>query len=243
MRSAGVVSVTFRDMEEELLVELVRDAGLDGIEWGGEKHTPLQDPEKMARTSALTRSYGLRNLAFGSYYRCDSDPAPVAEAALALQPEWIRIWTGRKSPDQCTPEEYRTMVENIQKLCDLVPMDVAAEWHPWTLTETPESAVRLLADVAHPRFHTYFQRNWNRDNFSDLEKIDHRQIRAVHVQQYAANQYYPLEAGREEWVQLFRLLPQKAPALIEFVKDNTVEQFREDARTLKEILRQTDSGL
>lgn len=237
MRSTGVVSVTFRDMEEELLIGLVREAGLDGIEWGGEKHTPLTGLKRVEQTAGLTRQAGLRTLAYGSYYRSDSDPAPVAELAHAMKPEWIRIWTGRKSPEQCSAEEYCCIVENIQLLCELSPADVAAEWHPGTLTETPESAAKLLADVAHPKFYTYFQRNWNRDNFSDLEKIDHDRIRAIHVQQYANGKYFPLDAGREEWLRLFRILPEDAPALIEFVKDNTVEQFKEDAASLKDFLR------
>ena len=236
MRSCGVVSVTFRDMEEELLIGLVRKAGLDGIEWGGEKHTPLTDLKRVERTAELTRQACLRNMAYGSYYRCDSDPAPVAELAHAMKPEWIRIWTGRKSPGQYSAEEYRMIVENIRQLCELSPSAVAAEWHPGTLMETPESAAKLLTDVAHPGFYTYFQRNWNRDNFSDLAKIDHARIRAVHVQQYENGQYFSLESGRDEWLRLFRLLPPQAPALIEFVKGNTVEQFEKDAAALKEIL-------
>lgn len=239
MRTSGVVSVTFRDMEEERFIDLVRECGLDGIEWGGDLHTPLGDLKRVSRTAELTRQAGLRNLAYGSYFRCDSDPEPVAELARAMQCEWIRIWTGRKGPGQYTSEEYSSIVDHIRRLCDLSPVEVAAEWHPYTLTETPESAAKLLADVDHPRFRTYFQRNFDRDNFQDLTVIDHDLIRAVHVQYYTGK-YHPLSDGRDEWVKLLRLLPQEAPSLIEFVKDNTVEQFKEDARTLKEILCQAD---
>ena len=36
----GLVSVTFRELASREIVALVANAGLDGIEWGGDVHVP-----------------------------------------------------------------------------------------------------------------------------------------------------------------------------------------------------------
>ena len=40
MLKTGVCSVTFRNLNVERIIELVVEAGLDGIEWGGDVHVP-----------------------------------------------------------------------------------------------------------------------------------------------------------------------------------------------------------
>jgi sugar phosphate isomerase/epimerase len=40
MIHTALASVTFRHLTFEEIIELVRKAGLDGIEWGGDIHVP-----------------------------------------------------------------------------------------------------------------------------------------------------------------------------------------------------------
>ena len=43
MRPTGLLSVTFRHLPFERIIELAAEAGLDGIEWGGDVHVPPGD--------------------------------------------------------------------------------------------------------------------------------------------------------------------------------------------------------
>ena len=75
----SLTSVTFRKKTLEEIVDLVAQAGIDAIEWGGDVHVPPTDPEASAKAVALCREKGIAISAYGSYSRCgeDEDFAPV----------------------------------------------------------------------------------------------------------------------------------------------------------------------
>ena len=50
----GLVSITFREKSPEEIVGLVVEAGLDGIEWGGDVHVPHGDLAKAREVRANT---------------------------------------------------------------------------------------------------------------------------------------------------------------------------------------------
>jgi hypothetical protein len=43
MIQTGLVSITFRQLSPPAIIDLVRQAGLEGIEWGGDVHVPHGD--------------------------------------------------------------------------------------------------------------------------------------------------------------------------------------------------------
>jgi 3-dehydroshikimate dehydratase len=45
----GLVSISFRPLSVEELIRLVTDVGLEGIEWGGDKHVPHGDLDTARR--------------------------------------------------------------------------------------------------------------------------------------------------------------------------------------------------
>ena len=49
MIHTGLVSVTFRKLEPAEIVDLVKQAGLQGIEWGGDIHVPHGDIQRAKR--------------------------------------------------------------------------------------------------------------------------------------------------------------------------------------------------
>ncbi|MEL7086971.1 MAG: hypothetical protein AAGL98_00775 [Planctomycetota bacterium] len=63
----GLVSVTFRKLTPTQICELAADAGLQGIEWGGDVHVPAGDVGAAKAVAALTRARGLAVAAYGSY--------------------------------------------------------------------------------------------------------------------------------------------------------------------------------
>ena len=53
----------------------------------------------------------------------------------------------------------------------------------------------------------------------------------------------PLKNGFREWNELLAQIPEKAPALLEFVKDGSVEQYLEDAKILKKLAKGGSYGI
>ena len=58
----GLVSVTFRQKSVEEIAALTAEAGLSGVEWGGDVHVPPGDREAARRAAQLTHRAGLEVL-------------------------------------------------------------------------------------------------------------------------------------------------------------------------------------
>src|SRR4051812_49693737 len=105
----GLVSVTFRALGPQQVVELVRQANLDAIEWGGDIHVPHGDTARAREVRTMTLDAGLAVAAYGSYYRAavsDADGLPFArvlETAVALEAPTIRVWAGNKASADSSP--------------------------------------------------------------------------------------------------------------------------------------------
>ena len=82
----GLVSVTFRQLAPRTIVDLVAEAGLWGIEWGGDVHAPVGDLHIAREVRAMTLDAGLAVAAYGSYFRFRPDDSfeRVLETAIAL---------------------------------------------------------------------------------------------------------------------------------------------------------------
>ncbi len=65
----GLVSVSFRSLNCKEITELVKNAGLSSIEWGGDIHVPQGDLKKAREVRKMTQDAGLMTAAYGSYYR------------------------------------------------------------------------------------------------------------------------------------------------------------------------------
>ena len=65
----GLVSITFRSLSPQDVIQLVKDAKLRAIEWGGDIHVPHGDLKQAKQVCAQTEEAGLQVAAYGSYYR------------------------------------------------------------------------------------------------------------------------------------------------------------------------------
>lgn len=73
MLKTGLVSITFRNLKVEEIIDLVVKAGLDAIEWGGDIHVPHGDIKKACKVARLMKKADLEMAAYGSYYRVGCD--------------------------------------------------------------------------------------------------------------------------------------------------------------------------
>ncbi len=252
MIKSGLVSITFRKLSAKEIIDLVAQAGLDGIEWGGDIHVPHGDTKRAAEVRKMTTDAGLTVAAYGSYYKVGhkADPVPfeaVVDTAVELGAPTIRVWPGKKGSEDADDEYRSGVVQDSQRIADLAGkagMTVSYEFHPNTLTDTNESALKLMEEVAHENIRTYWQppSEWEPDHC--LEGLQTISPWLTNVHAYYCDketgESLPLADGKNAWS---RYLPTIAAldgehyVMLEFVKDSSPDVFLKDATTLKNWLQ------
>lgn len=247
----GMTSVTFRKLPVESIVSLVKAAGLDGIEWGGDIHVPQGDAEKAKFAGEATEKAGLTVLSYGSYYRLctGSDPtkefAPVLNCALELKAPVIRIWAGGTSPDAADEAYYRRAADETRIICEMAArysIEVCYEYHRHTLTQTCESALRLLKMAGSANLRTYWQPNpdlSHEENCRELKSILPF-LQKIHTFHWGlGDTRHRLSEGVNEWLDYIAAAREGGADpdyILEFVKDDSPEIFAQDAETLRGML-------
>lgn len=243
----GLTSVTFRQLTVDQIIDLAVQAGLDGIEWGGDVHVPPASPRLAAEVAQKCRAKGLSVLSYGSYYRGGSPEEfkGVLESAKALGAPVIRIWTGSTSPQETSEERFEELAANIRAAAALAAAEgiaLAFEYHRQTMTQTKEGALRLLAAVPAENVYTYWQPNPDVSFEEQLAEIDAVASRLSHLHVFAwevGNVRYPLAHAAQKWQAYFEhaaKAPGERAAILEFVLGDSPEQFLADAKTLKELV-------
>lgn len=250
MLLSGLVSITFRQLSPQAIVDLVVQAGLDGIEWGGDVHVPHGDTATARAVHQMTIDAGLSVAAYGSYYRvghADSGPfEAVLAAATALQAPSIRVWAGKQGTDSADQTYVDAVVEDSRRIADLAATEairIVYEFHRNTLTDTNAAARHLLEAVEHPNVHSYWQppRAVSVDyNLAGLDMVM-PWLAGLHVFHWDRTTYerLPLADATLEWLQYLRKARSSNRdlyALIEFVRDDDPAQFLNDATALKSWL-------
>lgn len=248
MIKPGLVSITFRNLTPEEIIEACLKADVKGIEWGGDIHVPHGDLDRARRVGEMTREAGLEVASYGSYFRFDSDEFAffdVLETAKALGAPLIRVWAGKKNSQDADPDYYRRIVHEARKagdLCRNAGIDLAFEYHGNTLTNTAISAKKLLDDIDHRAVFSYWQPPVGMSMADCLEGIDliEERLKWIHVFHWGSlsSEKFPLKEGRERWEKYFRRIDRIGGdrwAMLEFVKDGTIDQFLQDAAELKSL--------
>jgi len=250
MIHSGLVSITFRKLSPREIIDLVVQAGLAGVEWGGDVHVPHGDLRQARLVRRMTREARLRIAAYGSYYRVGAEGAgpfePILDTTVELGAPLIRAWAGnRASADADAPFRARVVCET-QQAADLAAragVAIAYEFHPRTLTDTAESARKLLEDVAHENVGSYWQPPPGASVLDNLAGLDAvlPWLRNVHVFTWhrTTGERMPLADGEAGWMRVLRKAASTGRdhfALVEFVRDDAEEAFLKDAATLRRWL-------
>ncbi len=190
---------------------------------------------------------------YGSYYRAGVSEADglafesVLETALALGAPTVRVWAGNRGSAEADAGYRAAVVEDVRRIAGLAQpagLTVSFEYHRNTLTDTNASAARLLEEVAHPNIRTYWQPPVAESPEYRLQGLGAvlPHLTHVHVFHWLAESpssgvdRRPLSEGAGEWPRYLGRVATTGRdhyALIEFVRDETAEQFLADAETLK----------
>lgn len=183
----GLCSVTFRKKSAAQVIEIAKNAGIDYIEWGGDIHVTTLEEARIVKS--VCDNEGIKISSYGSYFNSiefdEKKWIQVCEIAKKMDAASIRIWLGKKNSEDFSDKEYRTLLENTKKMCDIASgygIDVCPECHDNTFNNNTDAFLRLKHDLQKKNFKTYFQSRYFRMEY-DLDRIDRtfEFIKDVHV--------------------------------------------------------------
>lgn len=248
----GLASVTFRKLAPAEIVKLAAQAGLDGIEWGGDAHVPPGDLEAARTVRDMTARAGLAVASYGSYYRAGKSAGEglvfetVLATARALGAPIVRAWAGTQASAEVSPESRAALAAELRRLGDAARAEgilVALEFHSRTLTDTAESAAQLMRETEHPHVRLYWQPPVGRagdECCADLRRLA-GYLTHLHVQSHdpISRARQSLAAGAPAWRRYLEIAAASPAArhyaLLEFVAGGTMQQFLEDAAVLRRL--------
>ncbi len=239
----GLCSVTYRALSVDRVAGLAEDAGLSLIEWGTDVHAPPSDEQALRAVRDRTAEAGLTTCSCGSYWRAGHhDSAAFAElaaAAVTLGAPRIRVWAGTEGSESV--RDRSTVVGSLREACEIAEghgLRVALEFHSGTLTDTPESTVRLLDEVGHDALATYWQPPVDQPDdiaLAGLRMVLDR-VAALHVFSWWPGQNrLPLAAREHLWRAALALVP-PVDLLLEFVPGDDPAALSREAATLRSWL-------
>ncbi len=246
----GLVSITFREKTPREIVGIVREAGLQSIEWGGDVHVPHGDVGRATQVRCLTEDAGLSVAAYGSYYRVGMPEQPslegVLETASALNAPTVRMWAGKGSSTDLDPSERARNTEEALRIAETAKnygVSISFEYHANTLTDSNESAEQFYRECDHPNIMAYWQPHNGRTAQYCIEGLRTvlPRLSNVHVFHWISGRknQMPLSEGISPWNDYFSIVLAAEGihhALLEFVKNDNPGQFLEDARTMRHLI-------
>jgi 3-dehydroshikimate dehydratase len=246
----GLVSVTFRSLSARQIVELAAKANLAAIEWGGDVHVPHGDLASARAVRQMCEDSGLAISAYGSYFRPSAGLGPsmteVLDTAAELRTGMVRVWAGTRGSSDASAGDRALVVEQLAMFCDLAAkrkMIVATEFHAGTLTDDVDSCLHLLDEVNRPNLQTMWQPPNGMgpaESLAGLRRVRDR-LAHLHVFHWYPDDLHrcPLVDGSDRWpAYLQEAADQSAVdgrlryASLEFVREDSIEQFHADAATL-----------
>lgn len=252
----GLVSVTFRSLSAEDVLRLMPASGLECIEWGGDVHVPVGGLATADAVGRQTREAGISITAYGSYFCLDASEqkgepfAAVLDTAVKLGAPSIRVWAGSRSKASADPGHLRRAAEDAARIADLARaagLVICLEYHPDTLTDSIESAGRLLNLIPHPGVFSLWQQPTGPDVAQCLDSLRAvlPRLHHVHVFHWSPDPSHrlALDEGENRWRGYLRLLAasgRNPDLLLEFVPGDLPGLLRREAASLRRWLSEVE---
>ncbi len=252
---SGLVSVSFRKLSVEDIVKLCEKAGIAAVEWGGDVHVPHGKHMLASGVAAICRDSGIECPSYGSYYKAaekgNSNPefSAVLDSAQALSASTIRVWAGTKGSAEATPDYYQKVADDINRIAAESRehgVSISLEYHGNTLTDTPAS-VKKLCNLLDSDIKLYWQPLISLPHDEQTKGLKELGTRLSNIHVYRWENSHggilrkPLAEGESDWKDFLAQAngmknKKRRYALLEFFKDDSPEQFIEDAKTLNKLL-------
>jgi len=254
----GLCSVTFRGLAPETIVALAAECGIEGIEWAGDVHVPPGQFGVARRVRRLTESAGLSVVSYGSYIAPPTDDEAAfslaLETAQALGAPNIRIWPGSRNRDSITysaqeRQHAASLIRRMARQAADASITISLEYHPNSLTDDLASARRLMAEIDDPNVFLYWQPRPGLPLEDALDELRAIGAETSHLHVFAWDRErnrYPLSDQHAYWSRIFTECPAtrwtgERFAMLEFVRDDSPEQFRIDAAVFRQMLKEIET--
>lgn len=246
----GLCSVTLRTAPADRVAEVAAAGGLAAIEWGADVHAPPGDHAALGNVRRCTEAAGLAVASYGSYLRLAGDAdryAAVLDAAVAIGAPRIRVWAGELGSRQATADDRHAVVRSARELAVRAAdagVTIGFEFHGGTLTDTAESALRLLEEVDRPDVGTYWQPPQSMPADDALAGLDLLEPHVVGVHVFSwwpGDHRLALDARAELWTQVLARLSRRTVTtdlLLEFVPADEPAAVIRDAGVLRDWIGQ-----
>jgi 3-dehydroshikimate dehydratase len=254
----GLCTLTIGQCSASEVIFLCEQTGITHVEWWGREqgHVPMGNIEKAREVEKLTADSSITTASYGSYYRAGFSEdeglsfQSVLDTCLALKAPLLRIWAGSKGSMKCSEEERQKVISDtlrIAQMCEKNGVKIVFEYHGGTLTDTTQSTIDFLQATKHNAVTSGWQPRTSipdSENIDGLDKILNN-LSTVHVFNWIDNKdgkrlRLPLNEARVIWLQYLNIVKKTGNdhvAMLEFVKDDSVEQFKEDAQTLVDFCK------
>jgi 3-dehydroshikimate dehydratase len=247
----GLCSVTFRDLDVDVIVTLATEHGIRAVEWGADVHVPPGELDVAAHVREISTAAGIEYLSYGSYLLAAKLPTAgeidaVFDTAAALTSTNVRVWTPLGvAHDSPRRGEVVAALADVAAAAANRGMTVSLEYHGGTLTATAASTTALLTEVAAANLFCYWQPSYwiaDRSVADDAHDVRVLSARLAHFHVYewdTDGARHALAAGADRWPRALGAIDETTAqwagprvAFLEFVAHDSPEAFRRDAATL-----------
>ena len=242
---AGLVSVSFRGLTPEAIMNLMKESNLGYIEWGSDVHAKPDDIDTLKSIADMQRDMGIECSSYGTYFRIGVNKTEeiydYINAAKILGTDTLRLWCSDKSASKFTDEEKKALFEECRRLAEIAEEEkviLCMECHINTFTDSIESSLELMEETASPAFRMYYQPNQyktEKENLCYASKISEYTTN-IHVFNWKEKEKYPLSEAKEIWTEYLKNFDGERYLLLEFMPDGKEESLITEANTLREII-------
>lgn len=225
----GLVSVTFRKLGVDEILTLCRQADLKFIEWGSDVHVPETDIDNAKALYKKTKDASISVSSYGTYFKLgqNMEIEPYLKCAKALHTKILRIWAGTKGSGIVTYDERKELVKEAVEVCKKAEkegLEIHFEYHPNTLTDNCESAVKLMEEINMKNAGLYWQPNYKlslKENIKAFNMVK-KYVKIVHIFFWNENsERFSLNCGKETISEFLKHIPKDTVKLLEFVPNDS----------------------
>ena len=248
MFQTGLVSISFRSLTVDQIMDLCVQNHLRYVEWGSDVHAPCDDKERLAYLASEQKRRGLICSSYGTYFRVGIHPVEelygYIAAAKTLGTNILRLWCGKKNYEDFTPEEKEQILSDaktIAKIGEAEGVYFCMECHNKTFTNCLKGALELMETVDSKHFGMYWQPNQFVSYETNLEyaRAISPYVTQIHVFNWEEKDHSPLAEAVETWRSYLSCFRGDHALLLEFMPNHLPEELPAEAEALRRILSET----